>query len=77
MKVNSTSIVNLNVLPKGMEEKDVTNSAIVTMIEFTYAEAPKSMRERYKINCEFLGLIPKDSDKIGVGVEYYDSLLND
>ncbi|WP_334295861.1 hypothetical protein [Clostridioides difficile] len=35
------------------------------------------MRERYKINCEFLGLIPKDSDKIGVGVEYYDSLLND
>ncbi|EGT4229552.1 peptidase M56, partial [Clostridioides difficile] len=77
LKVNSTSIVNLNVLPKGMEEKDVTNSAIVTMIEFTYAEAPKSMRERYKINCEFLGLIPKDSDKIGVGVEYYDSLLND
>ena len=77
LKVNSTSIVNLNILPKGMEEKDVTNSAIVTMIEFTYAEAPKSMREEHKINCEFLGLIPKDSDKIGVGIEYYDSLLND
>ncbi|MDB3830043.1 peptidase M56 [Clostridioides difficile] len=77
LKVNSTSIVNLNVLPKGFEDLRTVSSIRFSVIGFTYADAPKNMREEYKINCESLGLIPKDSDKIEVGVEYYDSLSND
>ncbi|EQF29201.1 blaR1 peptidase M56 family protein [Clostridioides difficile CD160] len=74
LKVNSTSMINFNVLPKDMEDAHIINSITVTTIEFTYADAPKNVREAHKRNCEELGLIPKDSDPIGVGVRYYDSL---
>ncbi|MBY1991790.1 M56 family metallopeptidase, partial [Clostridioides difficile] len=74
LKVNTTSVINFNVLPKGLEDAHVIGSITVTTIEFTYADAPKNVREEHKRNCEELGVIPKDSDQIGVGVEYYNSL---
>ncbi|NJI81347.1 peptidase M56 [Clostridioides difficile] len=77
LKVNSTSIINFNVLPKDMEDAQVIKSRLFTTIEFTYEDAPRSVRERHKRNCEELGVIPKDSDPIGVGVRYYDSLSKD
>ncbi|MFL8800321.1 peptidase M56 [Clostridioides difficile] len=74
LKVNATSVINFNVLPKDLEDAHIIGSTTVTTIEFTYADAPKSVRERYKKSCEELGVIPKDSDSIGVFVNYYDSL---
>ncbi|MCI9976888.1 peptidase M56 [Clostridioides difficile] len=74
LKVNATSVINFNVLPKDLEDAHLIGSTTVTMIDFTYADAPKNVREEHKRNCEELGVIPKDSDQIGVGVNYYDSL---
>ncbi|NMS89745.1 peptidase M56 [Clostridioides difficile] len=74
LKVNATSIVNFNVLPKYDMEKLHLFRGNVTLLEFTYADAPKSVREQYKRNCEEVGTIPKDSDKIGFGVKFYDKL---
>ncbi|MCC0637148.1 M56 family metallopeptidase [Clostridioides sp. ES-S-0001-02] len=75
LKISSTSIVNLNVLPKNMEETQIIGSTVVLTLPFTYADAPEKVRERYKKNCEALGMIPKDSDIIDIPIQYNDVLM--
>ncbi|HDF2667598.1 TPA: M56 family metallopeptidase, partial [Clostridioides difficile] len=76
LKVNSTSIVNLNILPKYDMEKLHVFRGSVTLLEFTYADAPENVKKEHKRMYEAMGLIPKDSDKISFGVKYYDKLNN-
>nr|UWI50385.1 M56 family metallopeptidase [Clostridioides difficile] len=75
LKISSTSIVNLDVLPKNVEETQLIGSATVSVLSFTYADAPKKVREEYKKSCEELGMIPKDSDDIGIPIQYNNRLI--
>ncbi|MCC0674159.1 peptidase M56 [Clostridioides sp. ES-S-0145-01] len=74
LKVNSTSITNLNVLPEEVYYSETTNRAIIGFVSFTYADAPEKVRKEHKENCENLGKIPKDSDKIEVHIKFYNKL---
>ncbi|MDB0441033.1 peptidase M56 [Clostridioides difficile] len=74
LKVNSTSITNLNVLPKEVDYSEPIGEAVIGFVSFTYADAPEKARKEYKENCEYIGKIPKDSDKIEVHIKFYTKL---
>ncbi|VIG09016.1 membrane-associated metalloprotease,M56 family [Clostridioides difficile] len=48
LEVNSTSIINFDVLPKNIKNEKVTSRAIFTYISFTYSDTPEYMREKYE-----------------------------
>ncbi|MGO0882979.1 M56 family metallopeptidase [Clostridioides difficile] len=70
LKISSTSIVNLDVLPKNVEETQLLGSATVSVLSFTYANAPEKVRKEHRKNCEELGIMPKDSDDIDIPIKY-------
>ncbi|MCC0649804.1 M56 family metallopeptidase [Clostridioides sp. ZZV15-6598] len=74
LKVNSTSISNLNVLPEEVDYSEPIRIAVISFISFTYADAPEKLRKEHKENCEYIGKIPKDSDKIEVDIKFYNKL---
>ncbi|MCC0784693.1 peptidase M56 [Clostridioides sp. ES-S-0108-01] len=75
LKVNSTSIINFNILPKNIENEMITSRAIFSYISFTYADAPEYMRRKYEEKCKRLGITPKNSEVIAmINVDYYDKL---
>ncbi|MDB0441034.1 peptidase M56 [Clostridioides difficile] len=70
LKISSTSIVNLDVLHKNVEETQLLGSATVSVLSFTYADAPEKVRKEHRKNCEELGIMPKDSDDIDIPIKY-------
>ncbi|MGO0882980.1 M56 family metallopeptidase [Clostridioides difficile] len=74
LKVNSTSISNLNILPEEVDYSEPIRIAVISFISFTYADAPEKLRKEHKENCEYIGKIPKDSDKIEVDIKFYNKL---
>ncbi|MGX9758084.1 M56 family metallopeptidase [Clostridioides difficile] len=74
LKISSTSIVNLDVLPKNVEKTQLLGSTTVSVLSFTYTDAPEKIRKEHKKNCEELGIMPKDSDEIEILIQYKDRL---
>ncbi|MGO1042676.1 M56 family metallopeptidase [Clostridioides difficile] len=74
LKISSTSIVNLDVLPKNVEKAQLLGSTTVSVLSFTYTDAPEKIRKEHKKNCEELGIMPKDSDEIEILIQYKDRL---